>query len=190
MSVVVSHWDLGFAWYNSITDSYNSTPVYPQPTFLDLHSITTAHVPYTPANREAAPFPSHSLCFFFLLAAPHGMWDLSSLIRDWTHTPCIRRQSFNHLDHWVSPSLFLLLSPLSPRPPSRTNHTLEILPASSKSILPTKSFWLSWFEMIFPFSEFPSLCYQSLYLLIIKVLFTEQVLHIRDICTCLCIFVH
>ena len=26
--------------------------------------------------------------FFFFLAAPHGMWDLSSLTRDRTHAPC------------------------------------------------------------------------------------------------------
>ena len=27
----------------------------------------------------------------FFLAAPHGMWDLSSPIRDQTHDPCIGR---------------------------------------------------------------------------------------------------
>ena len=34
-------------------------------------------------------------CFFFFFW-PGIMWDLSSPNRYWTHTPCIRRQSFNH----------------------------------------------------------------------------------------------
>ena len=33
------------------------------------------------------------LCFGFW---PRGMWDLSSLTRDGTHTPCLGRQSLNH----------------------------------------------------------------------------------------------
>ena len=36
------------------------------------------------------------LLFFFFLAARWGMWDLSSLSRDWTCTHCIGRQSINH----------------------------------------------------------------------------------------------
>ena len=36
---------------------------------------------------------------FFFLAAPHGMWDLSSPTKDQTHIPCIGRQSLNH---WTS----------------------------------------------------------------------------------------
>ena len=32
------------------------------------------------------------VCFFWLC----GIQDLSSLIRNWTHTPCIGRQSLNH----------------------------------------------------------------------------------------------
>ena len=45
-------------------------------------------------------FPLKTMCWeylsFFSLATPRGIWDLSSLTRDWTHTSCIRRQSFNH----------------------------------------------------------------------------------------------
>ena len=41
------------------------------------------------------------LCFYFWL---RGMWDLSSLTRDRTHTPCIERQSLNH---WVKAPLNL-----------------------------------------------------------------------------------
>ena len=36
------------------------------------------------------------LCFGFW---PQGMWDIRSLTRDWTCTPCIGRQSLNH---WTS----------------------------------------------------------------------------------------
>ena len=32
---------------------------------------------------------SSSLFFFFFLAAPHGIWDLSSLTQDGSHNPCI-----------------------------------------------------------------------------------------------------
>ena len=44
-------------------------------------------------------------CFFFFFFLvfwffwPQGRWDLSSLTRDQTHTPCIWRQSLNH---WTS----------------------------------------------------------------------------------------
>ena len=37
--------------------------------------------------------------FFFLLAAPHGMWDLSSPTRDQTHAPAMEAQ---HLNHWTA----------------------------------------------------------------------------------------
>ena len=40
--------------------------------------------------------------FFFWL---RGMWDLSSLTRDQTHTPCIGRQSLNHWPTRKSPML-------------------------------------------------------------------------------------
>ena len=38
--------------------------------------------------------------FFFFLALPHGMWDLSSLTRDRTHAPCIG--SVWSLNHWTA----------------------------------------------------------------------------------------
>ena len=34
--------------------------------------------------------------FYVLVFWPGGMWDLRSLTRDGTHTPCIGRQSLNH----------------------------------------------------------------------------------------------
>lgn len=86
--------------------------------------------------------------FLFPLAAPHGMWDLSSPNQRLNPYSLHQKAGFNHLDHWVSPlCVSFIISHLS-RSPSRTNLTLEILPASSKSILPTTSFWMSWFEMI------------------------------------------
>ena len=36
------------------------------------------------------------LLFYVLVFRPRGMWDLSSLTRDRTRTPCIGRQSLNH----------------------------------------------------------------------------------------------
>ena len=36
-------------------------------------------------------------CFYFKSFWPQGMWDLSSLTRDWTHTPSVlEAQSLNH----------------------------------------------------------------------------------------------
>ena len=37
----------------------------------------------------------YTLQFYVLVSWPGDMWDLSSLTRDWTHTPCIDRQSIN-----------------------------------------------------------------------------------------------
>ena len=34
--------------------------------------------------------------FCVFLAMPHGIWNLSSLTRDWTHAPCNRSVSLNH----------------------------------------------------------------------------------------------
>ena len=34
--------------------------------------------------------------FYVLVSWPRSVWDLSSLVRDWTRTPCIGRQSLNH----------------------------------------------------------------------------------------------
>ena len=36
------------------------------------------------------------LLFYVLVFWPRGVWDISSLTRDRTHTPCIGRRSFNH----------------------------------------------------------------------------------------------
>ena len=41
-------------------------------------------------------FATTLLLFHVLVFWSWGMKDLSSLIRDWTHTPCIRWQSLNH----------------------------------------------------------------------------------------------
>ena len=39
----------------------------------------------------------------------HGMWDLSSLTRDWTCVPCIGRQTLNHWTTREVPALFFLM---------------------------------------------------------------------------------
>ena len=58
-------------------------------------------------------------CCILLLAVSCSLWDLSALTRDWTHTPCVERQSINHWTTREVPkiqffihSLFLLLEPL------------------------------------------------------------------------------
>ena len=38
----------------------------------------------------------YCFCFMFLFLWPRGMWDLSSLTRDRTHSPLIGRQNLNH----------------------------------------------------------------------------------------------
>ena len=44
----------------------------------------------------------------------HGMWDLSSLTRDQTHTPCIRRRSlFCFLNIYFYLSIYLAVPSLS-----------------------------------------------------------------------------
>ena len=45
------------------------------------------------------------LCFVFW---PRGVWDLSSLTRDWTHIPCIRRKSLSHWTTREVPTMMLL----------------------------------------------------------------------------------
>ena len=40
---------------------------------------------------------------YFFFFGPHSMRDLSSLTRDWTHTPCSRRADFQPLDRQGSP---------------------------------------------------------------------------------------
>ena len=48
------------------------------------------------------------ICFLFWFFWPQGMWDLSSLTRDQTCTPCIiRRQSLNH---WTTREISHLFS--------------------------------------------------------------------------------
>ena len=43
------------------------------------------------------------IIFFLFLAVPHGMWDLTSLTRDWTYAPCIGSTEFSPLDRQGSP---------------------------------------------------------------------------------------
>ena len=43
---------------------------------------------YIPRGGIAGSYANSILIFFFFLATLHGMWDLSSLIRDRTRIPC------------------------------------------------------------------------------------------------------
>ena len=60
-------------------------------------SAGTWHDPiYTFLKKVFIEFVTISLLFYVLVFWPQGMWDLSSLTRDQTCTPCIGRQSLNH----------------------------------------------------------------------------------------------
>ena len=48
----------------------------------------------------------YTLPILFFLDALHGMWGLSSLTRDWTHTPALEAQSLNH---WTAREVSILL---------------------------------------------------------------------------------
>ena len=49
----------------------------------------------------------YCFCFMFWSFWPWGMWDLSSLTGDWTHTSCIGRWSLNH---WTVRKVLLFFS--------------------------------------------------------------------------------
>ena len=40
--------------------------------------------------------------FFFFLASPHGMWDLSSPTKDWTYVLCITALEVPSLNPWAA----------------------------------------------------------------------------------------
>ena len=46
--------------------------------------------------------------FYFFLAMPHGMWNLSSPTRDWTHVPCGGSTESQLLDHQGSPWILVI----------------------------------------------------------------------------------
>ena len=46
-------------------------------------------------------------CFTFWFLWPQGMWDLNSLTRDWTQSPCTERWRLAHWSVWEVPSFFL-----------------------------------------------------------------------------------
>ena len=50
----------------------------------------------------------NAICFLSWFCGPGGMWDLSFLTRDWTHSPCTRRQSHNPWAASKVPSLLFL----------------------------------------------------------------------------------
>ena len=70
-------------------------------------AIQPSH-PLPPPSPPAFHLESSVLWFTFFplqcLTVPHEMRDLSSPTGDWTHTPCIGRQSLNH---WTSSNMSL-----------------------------------------------------------------------------------
>ena len=54
-------------------------------------------------NSDSIERSPLKLLIFFSFAIPRGLWDLSSSTRDWTPTPCIRRQILNHWTTRVVP---------------------------------------------------------------------------------------
>ena len=55
-------------------------------------------------------FLTASFLFYVSLFWPQGMWDFSSLTKDWTCTPYIGRQSLNHLTARKVPRIKIKLS--------------------------------------------------------------------------------
>ena len=53
---------------------------------VEISAIISSILPEIPITPTRSFNPV--LKFFFFLAEPHGMQDLSSSIRDWTHTRC------------------------------------------------------------------------------------------------------
>ena len=51
---------------------------------------------YIPLLKSVLNLLQYCFCFYALVFWPLGMWNLSSLTRDQTCTPCIGRQSLNH----------------------------------------------------------------------------------------------
>ena len=62
-------------------------------------------------------FPFYISFLFSFFWGPWGMWDLSSLTGNWTHTPCTGRWNLNH---WT-PGISLILLSSHPFPHSSTH---------------------------------------------------------------------
>ena len=85
---------------------------------------------------------------FFLLAAPHGVWDLSSPIRDRIWIPCISSMESQPMDHQGSLSLYSLkdengwvVFQALPSPPASSLGPLNTaLPPAEKALM--RSFFL------------------------------------------------
>ena len=73
------------------------------PTLKILFSLSPQRNPgffclclYSKYSPQPKCYYSNYWEFFYFLATPAGMWDLSSLTRDQTHTPYLRSTSLNH----------------------------------------------------------------------------------------------
>ena len=102
-----------------------------------------------PLLKSFIEFVTILLLFYVLVFWPWGMWDLNSLTRDPTRTPCIGRRSLNH---WtareVPPPTFELCHPLGYSP---CLYDWSFAPAILRSsswererggLWPWSSFWL------------------------------------------------
>ena len=110
------------------------------------------------------------VCIYFILAASHGMWDLSSPTRDQTHAPAVKVRSLNHWTTREVPSCQCLkmgrfhvkmLIPVSAHLESSGHDGLQRVPARSSPPRPTPSHlpWqVSWCAVAPRARSSPHLC--------------------------------
>ena len=101
--------------------------------------VLFTHTSWCARALSLSLFLSLSLSLFFFLAASHGMWDLSSLTRAHTHTPCSGRWSLNQ---WTTGNM----------PPRFLSDPLSCAPGSSHKLF--SSNLLPVFSLPHPFSCF------------------------------------
>ena len=90
-----------------------------------MHSFSLLLSSSTPICLFGSFTAFQSLSLFFFLAAPHNLWDFSSLIRDWTHLQWKRRilttglpsesevKSLSRVWHFTTPWTVAYQAPLS-----------------------------------------------------------------------------